>query len=79
MSTLEFNNAEKIKDVNVPLLWIHGVEDDYIQIENGELIYENYQGVYRDAARVEGAGHGDIPKVMGYANYLEKLRSYIRL
>jgi pimeloyl-ACP methyl ester carboxylesterase len=79
VSTLEFNNVEKIKDVNVPLLWIHGVEDDYIEIENGELIYENYQGVYKDAARIDGAGHGDIPKVMGYANYLEKLRSYIRL
>ena len=29
MSTLKFENAESIKDVTVPLLWMHGIEDTY--------------------------------------------------
>lgn len=79
VSTLEFENAETIKAVTVPLLWLHGVEDDYIAIQNGELIYTNYTGIYKTAERVPGAGHGDIPKTMGYENYLTRLRNFIEL
>lgn len=78
VSTLEFNNAEKIKDVDAPFLWIHGVEDDYIAIQNGELIFDNYQGPLKEAERIEGAGHGDIPKIMGYQTYIDRLETFIR-
>ncbi|MFD1552004.1 hypothetical protein DNU06_01110 [Putridiphycobacter roseus] len=77
ISNLRFNNAEKIKDVKVPLLWIHGVEDDYIAIENGELVYQNHQGTYKKAIRVENAKHGDIPKIMGYTTYLEAIHNFL--
>jgi pimeloyl-ACP methyl ester carboxylesterase len=79
VSTLEFENAEKIKDVSAPLLWFHGVEDDYIEINNGELIYENHTGSHKEAVRVTGAGHGDIPGIYGYANYIITLENYIKL
>lgn len=79
VSTLEFENAEKIKDVSMPLLWIHGIEDDYIEINNGELIYENHAGSYKEAVRVTNAGHGDIPEVYGYENYLIHLENYIKM
>lgn len=79
ISTLEFNNAEKIKDVDMPFLWLHGVKDDYVSIQNGELIYENYDGVYKDAERVSEAGHSDIPKTMGFENYIIRLRKFIEL
>jgi alpha/beta superfamily hydrolase len=79
VSTLEFENAEKMKDVSMPLLWLHGVEDDYIEIENGELIYGNHSGSYKEAIRVNGAGHGDIPEIYGYDNYLVHLENYIKL
>lgn len=78
VSTLEFDNAEKIKQVDAPLLWMHGVEDDYIAIENGELIYANYAGIYKEALRVEGANHEDIPKTLGYLNYLQRLEMYMK-
>lgn len=78
VSSLEFDNAEKIKDVEAPLLWLHGVEDDYIEIENGELIYENHSGVFKEAERVEGAGHEDVPKTMEYEAYLNRLETYIK-
>lgn len=78
LSTLTFNNAEKIKEVDVPLLWLHGKEDDYIAIENGALIYANYNGDFKQAIRVPGGNHGDIPAVMGYENYLKELEKFIR-
>lgn len=78
VSTLDFNNAEKIKEVDAPLLWFHGEEDDYIAIENGELIYTNYNGQYKEAVRVSEANHESIPSVMGYENYLSTLEAYIK-
>lgn len=77
MTTLEFNNAEKIKAWGSDLLWIHGKEDDYIAIENGELIYSNHNGTYKEAIRVPKANHSDIPAVLGYENYLNKLEKFI--
>ncbi len=79
VSTLEFENAEKMKAISMPLLWFHGVEDDYIEIENGELIYGNHSGSYKEAVRVNGAGHGNIPEIYGYDNYIVHLENYIKL
>ncbi len=78
VTSLEFKNAEKIKDVEMPLLWIHGIEDDYIAIENGELIYNNYKGTYKEAKRIEDANHDNIPKIMGYSTYIKTLEKFIR-
>lgn len=79
ITTLTFDNAEKIKAWGGPLMWIHGVEDDYIAIENGEKIYSNHTGSYKEAHRITGANHSDIPAVFGYENYLTSLRNYIEL
>jgi len=78
--SLKFNNAEKIKDVNIPLCWFHGEEDDYVQISNGEIIYQNYQGPYKEAHRIPGAkhGHNGIPETMGLDNYLQVVDAFIR-
>jgi hypothetical protein len=77
VTSLEFNNAERIKDITMPLCWFHGVIDDYIAIENGEIIYNNYQGSYKEAHKIDGANHSDIPVTMGYENYLQTLHDFI--
>lgn len=78
VTSLKFRNAENMKDVNTPYLWFHGVEDDYIEINNGELIYANHSGSFKEAHRVENANHQDIPVVMGYDNYLNTVLNFIR-
>ncbi len=78
VSTLVFDNAEKIKSVDAPLYWLHGVEDDYIAIQNGELVYANHSGSFKIAERVAQAGHSDIPKVLGYTNYLNGLEGFLK-
>lgn len=76
---IKFENSEKIKNVNQPLYWIHGIEDSYIAIHNGDLIYANYRGTYQQKNRVAGAGHGDVPTIMGISFYLERLNDFIKM
>ncbi len=77
LTTLKFDNAENIKSVKVPLLWFHGVEDDYIALPNGELIFKNHSGTFKEGIRVEDAGHGDIPHVYGFGQYINKIHAFI--
>jgi alpha/beta superfamily hydrolase len=79
ITDLEFDNAEKIKLVDKPLMWMHGIEDDYVAITNGEAIISNYSGVDSTYVRVEGANHGQdgVPQTMGYQNYLNAVQEFI--
>ncbi len=78
VTTLEFPNSEKIKDVTAPLLWMHGIEDSYISIDNGELIYANHGGTEKSAIRVEDSDHGQVPIKLGYYNYIDRVLEFIR-
>jgi pimeloyl-ACP methyl ester carboxylesterase len=78
VTDLGFENSEKIKEVTCTLLWMHGREDDYIDIQNGELIYANYTGTDKTAYRVDDCGHSEVPGKMGYETYVSNLLSYIR-
>ena len=76
-TSLVFDNVEKIKSVKQPLMWIHGIEDDYLSISNGEAIYERHGGTYKEAHRIAGANHGDVPFVMGYSTYCQEVLEFI--
>lgn len=78
VTTLEFNNAEKIKQVTCPLLWFHGKEDTYIAIQNGELIYANHQQGEKVAYRIDGADHSEVPWKMGIEPYLTGILNFMR-
>jgi alpha/beta superfamily hydrolase len=77
ITSLEFNNAEKIKSVTIPLLWLHGIEDTYIEISNGQLIYDNYNGEFKEAHKVPNSDHTEVPETLGFENYLEILETFI--
>ncbi len=75
---LKIDNAQEIKRVQQPFLWMHGREDDFLSIKtHGEVVYKNYRGEYRQAERIDGAGHSDIPMVMGFDRYLQTLNEFI--
>ena len=78
VTTLEFNNAETIKDVNVPLLWFHGREDTYIELSNGQLVYDNHNGGYKEAHIIDGSDHTEIPTTLGFETYLQILEDFIK-
>ncbi len=76
---LKIDNAEEIKSINQPLLWIHGIADNFLNIEtHGEIVFKNYAGSYGEAVRVSGGDHENTPFVFGYDNYLSTLLNFIR-
>lgn len=76
---LKINNAEEIKSVQQPFFWIHGTGDDYLNITTqGQLVYNNYKGAYKEAHKISGAGHSNIPNTMGFDNYLNAVGDFIR-
>lgn len=78
VSNLEINNADEIRKVEEPFFWIHGVIDDYVQIAtHGETVYKNYDGIYSEAHRIEGANHGDVPYIMGYEEYIDAIEKFL--
>jgi pimeloyl-ACP methyl ester carboxylesterase len=75
---VKIDNAEEIKKVTVPLLWIHGEADSFLAIDkHGEIVFNNYQGPNKTAVRVPGGDHEDTPYVMGYPAYLAALLAFI--
>jgi alpha/beta superfamily hydrolase len=80
LSTLVFDNAEKIKKVQEPFYLLHGELDDYLKISNGEIIYNNYTGVNGHFERVPNAYHGTdgVPQNLGYENYINLLEDFIK-
>lgn len=83
VTDLKIDNANKIKTMTQPLLWLHGTDDDFLSIKtHGEVVFENYPGPLRTAVRVNGAGHGDVPQILadqngGYDYYLNLLNTFL--
>lgn len=77
-TNLKLNNAEEIKLVQWPLCWIHGMNDNFLNYQtHGQVVYDNYNGSYKEKHLVEGADHGEIPAKMGFAEYNSVLLNFI--
>ncbi len=78
VTDLQINNAEEIKRVQQPFFWIQGIDDDYLNIETtGQVVYDNYNGTYKEAHRIPGASHSNVPNTMGFENYLQAAGDFI--
>ncbi|MDG5813978.1 alpha/beta fold hydrolase [Chitinispirillales bacterium ANBcel5] len=78
VTTFRGNNMERIKQIDIPFLWLHGTEDETLALEtNGLPIWENYTGREGFAAIIENAAHTDIPSVVGYSKFIEWIRAFI--
>ncbi len=78
-TSLEINNADAIRAVHAPFCWIHGVDDDFLNITtHGEVVHANHPGPQKEAHRVPGGHHNDVPRAMGYSSYTAMLHEFIR-
>ena len=76
---LKIDNATEIKKVNVPMLWIHGLDDSFLTVaSHGQLVYDNKPG-QKQKALVPGGAHENTPYVMGYDVYLARILNFITL
>jgi hypothetical protein len=78
VTNLELNNADEIKLVQQPFCWLHGLNDNFLGYHTqGEVVYDNYAGVYKEKHPVDGADHGEVPAKMGFTNYTNALLTFI--
>ncbi|MEP3655757.1 MAG: alpha/beta hydrolase [Litorimonas sp.] len=54
----KWRSDKALKDLNVPLIWIHGTSDNVIPIAQGRKLFEDYAGP-KSAHIIEGAGHNN--------------------
>lgn len=74
---LKIDNATEIKKVNVPLLWIHGIDDSFLTVvHHGQLVYDNKPGE-KEKELVPGGEHETTPTAMGYPNYINRMLTFI--
>lgn len=78
LSSYTANNAEKIRNVSIPLLWLHGTDDNMLaRSTQGQPIWDNYSGTGGYYVVIEGGGHSTIPNTMGYSNYMKCIKDFI--
>lgn len=70
--------VDRIKNVHVPLLLLHGLADDFVRSEFSEQIYANANEP-KKLELVPAAGHSNIPETMGPANYATVVNDFIEL
>jgi len=74
----KINNAEQIKKCNVPLYWMHGLNDDFLSFStHGKLVYDNHNLSWKKKSEVPGAGHNNVPTFMGLETYKNEVLSFI--
>ncbi len=79
VTNLKIDNAEQIKKVTQPFMWMHGNKDLFLNYQtHGQVIYNNYAGVYKESHIVDGADHGEVPQKDGYIKYSTDLYNFIR-
>lgn len=73
-----FANDAKIGKNTAPLLILHGTNDVFIPYEqNGKHLYEIARNP-KTLVPVEGAGHDNIPDVMGTRAYMDLITAFIK-
>lgn len=80
-TNIKIANAEEIKKVQQPFLWLHGTDDTFLTLAaHGQVVFYNYNGDRGKAVIVNGATHDGekgIPPVKGFAEYLHEIESFI--
>jgi pimeloyl-ACP methyl ester carboxylesterase len=71
-----FGNLDKIAQIHVPTLIIHGEADWLIPVENGRRLHESSGAADKRLVTIPGAGHNDLLFV-GQQAYFEAMRSFI--
>ena len=78
-TNLKVDNAQEIKKVQQPFMWMHGTDDAFLNITtHGEVVYKNYAGTYGEAHRITGATHVNLPAVWGLEQYKAAIEAFIK-
>jgi len=68
-----------IENVFIPLLWLHGSEDETLKIDtHGLPLWDNYPGSEGCHIIAQGSSHTEVPQTIGYWQYIECVRLFIQ-
>lgn len=74
----EVSGIDALKGKGVPILFVHGLADDWIDVENSEDMYEEAQKyAYCELWLVEGAGHARSRQVAGTEAYKQHIEDFL--
>jgi alpha/beta superfamily hydrolase len=78
ITNLSINNGDEIQKVSQDLLWLHGIDDSFLNIKaHGQVVYDRHQGVYKEGHKVSGAEHNNVVQTLGYDAYLKIVHPFI--
>ena len=79
IDTAEVSGIDAIKGKKVPVFFIHGADDDWIDVENSKDMYDVAikQGSYAALWLVPEAKHGESLKVAGKEAYRDHIYSFL--
>jgi len=78
VTDLKIDNADKIKKISQPFLWMHGDRDLFLNYKShGEVVYNNYRGSYQEKRIAAGADHGEVPERLGFNAYTSTILEFI--
>ena len=74
----EVSGIDALKGKGVPILFVHGLADDWIDVENSEDMYnEAIKYGYAELWLVEGAGHARSRQVAGSDAYRDHVKEFL--
>jgi pimeloyl-ACP methyl ester carboxylesterase len=74
----EVSGIDALKGKGVPILFVHGLADDWIDVENSEDMYnEAIKYGYAELWLVEGAGHARSRQVAGSDAYRDHVKAFL--
>ena len=72
----KINTVRALRDVRIPILFIHGISDTFVPCVNSRVNYKYYQGK-KDLFLVAEAEHG-ISYLLEPENYIEKVKNFLK-
>ncbi|WP_264320424.1 alpha/beta hydrolase [Zarconia navalis] len=72
----EFNSIEKVRSLSMPILFIHGQEDDVVPAYMSEELYAATSAP-KQLHLIPNAGHNDVASVMGDKNYFDLIDRFL--
>ena len=73
----EFNLADRLREVRVPVLVVHGDRDSLVPLQLGQAVFDAARAP-KDLFVVHGADHNDLVQIGG-APYFERLRRFVKV
>lgn len=71
-----FANIDKIREIYVPILLIHGTRDEVVPMTHSETLFDVCKSKLKYTYYVEGAGHNNIESIAG-APLFEAMQEFI--